>query len=147
MSTLTATATATAAAATPEVSVRRLNAMRAGYLFMGLGLAVVKWPMLTDAHTLPLFEGVTWALLTALSLGALLGLRHPVAMLPVLLFETTWKLLWLATVALPQALNGGLDAATTELVVRCSLVVVIFVVTPWRFVWARYARAGGDPWR
>jgi hypothetical protein len=52
---------------TPDLSVRRLNAMRAGYLFMGLGLAVVKWPLLPGAHTLPLYEGVTLCLLTAMS--------------------------------------------------------------------------------
>lgn len=130
-----------------ELSVPRLNAMRAGYLLMGLGLAVVKWPLLPDAHALPLFEGVTWALLTAMSLLALLGLRHPAAMLPVLVFETTWKLLWLGVVALPRALDGGVDAAFSEIAVNCSLVVVIIAVTPWRFVWQRYLRAPGDPWR
>jgi hypothetical protein len=114
---------------------------------MGLGLAVVKWPMLPDAHTLPPWEGVTWALLTAMSLLAWLGLRYPVAMLPVLLFEATWKLLWLAVVALPRALDGGLDAATSEIAVNCSLVVVIIAVIPWRHVRSRYLRAAGDPWR
>ncbi|MFC5175241.1 hypothetical protein [Nocardioides taihuensis] len=135
------------ATASRPLSVRRVNAMRAGYLLMGLGLAVRKWPLLPDAHALPLFEGVTWALLTAMSLLALLGLRHPVALLPVLLFETTWKVLWLTTVALPRFLDGGLDAATSEVAVNCSLVVVIIAVTPWDHVWRRYVRAAGDPWR
>ena len=70
--------------------------MRAGYLLMGLGLALVKWPLLTNASTMPLYEGVTLCLLTAMSLLALLGLRYPVRMVPVLLFEVAWKLLWLA---------------------------------------------------
>ena len=130
-----------------ELSPTRLNLMRAGYLLMGVGLALVKWPLLPHAATLPLYEGVTLCLLTALSLLAFLGLRHPVALLPVLLFESVWKLLWLALVALPRAIGGGLDAATMETVINCSLVVVILAVTPWPYVWRHFAAATGDPWR
>ena len=77
-------------------------------------------------------------MLTAMSLLALLGLRHPVRMLPVLLFEALWKVLWLSLVALPLALGDGLDTATTDVLVNCSLVVVIIAVVPWRHVWQRY---------
>ena len=113
----------------------RLHLMRAGYLFMGLGLAVVKWPLFVDGvDSLPLVEGVVACLLTAMSLLAVLGLRYPVKLLPVLLFESAWKLLWLGVVALPRAVAGDLDAATEEVVVSCSLVVVILAVTPWRYV-------------
>jgi hypothetical protein len=125
----------------------RLHAMRGGYLFMGGGLALVKWPLLPDAHTMPLYQGVTLCLLTALSLLALLGLRHPVALLPVLLLETTWKLLWLSLVALPNAAAGDLDAARTDILVNCSLVVVIIAVIPWRYVWRTYIGSPGDRWR
>jgi hypothetical protein len=130
-----------------DLSVARLNLMRTGYLLMGVGLALVKWPLLADASTMPLYEGVTLCLLTAVSVLALVGLRHPVAMLPVLLFESVWKILWLALVALPRIAGGSLDTATTETLINCSLVVVIIAVTPWRFVWRRYVRASGDRWR
>jgi hypothetical protein len=35
----------------PELSLTRLHMMRAGYLLMGIGLAVVKWPLFSQAHT------------------------------------------------------------------------------------------------
>lgn len=133
-------------AVTAELSLTRLNLMRAGYLFMGLGLALVKWPLLPDAPSMPLYEGVTLTMLVAMSLGALLGLRHPVMMLPVLVFESAWKVLWLGLVALPQALGDGLDSGTTDMLVKNSLVVVILAVIPWRYVWRRYVRATGDRW-
>jgi hypothetical protein len=133
--------------AAPELRLHRLHLMRAGYLLMGVGLAVVKWPLLPTADSMPVFEGVVTSLLVALSLLAFLGLRYPVAMLPVLLFETAWKLIWLAAVALPKALAGDLDAATQEVLVSCSLVVVVIAVTPWRLVWCRYVQAPGDRWR
>jgi hypothetical protein len=145
MSTLTAAGTSVGTTH-PELSLTRLNLMRGGYLFMGLGLALVKWPLLPDASTMPLYEGVTLTMLVAMSLGALLGLRHPVTMLPVLLFESAWKLLWLGLVALPQAVGDGLDSATSEMLVKNSLVVVILAVVPWRYVWQRYVRTTGDRW-
>jgi hypothetical protein len=141
------TTTAAAPPVRSDPSLLRLYLLRAGYLLMGAGLAVVKWPLLPGAATLPLYEGVTLCLLTALSLLAFLGLRYPIKLLPVLLFESTWKILWLTLVAVSQATNGGLDAATTDIAVNCSLVVVILAVTPWRYVWQHYVRATGDRWR
>jgi len=137
----------TAPASTAGLSVRRLNVMRAGYLFMGLGLVVVKWPLLPDAHTLPLYEGVTVCVLTAMSLFALLGVRYPAKLLPLLLLEATWKVLWLSVVALPTAIAGDLDAATTTVLVNCSFVIVIAAVIPWRYVWRRYVLEKREPWR
>ena len=131
----------------PDLSLTRLHLMRAGYLLMGVGLALLKWPQLGDAQGLPLYEGVTLCLLTAMSLLAFLGLRYPVKLLPVLLFESAWKLLWLALVALPKATTSDLDPATTQTVISCSLVVVILAVTPWPYVWRNYVRATGDRWR
>lgn len=119
----------------------RLHLMRAGYLLMGLGLAVVKWPLLAGVSTMPLHEGITLCLLTAMSVLALVGLWRPVRMLPVLLFESLWKLLWLGLVALPHLLDDTLDGAMAEVAVNCSLVVVIIAVIPWRHVWATYVRS------
>ena len=130
-----------------DLSSRQLSAMRAGYGLMGVGLALSRWPQLPGARDLPLYEGVTLCLLTAMSLLALLGLRHPVKLLPVLLFESAWKVLWLGSVALPGAVGGDLDRATIDVALNCALVVVIIAVVPWRHVWRSYVRAAGDPWR
>lgn len=121
-----------------SLTTARLNLMRAGYLFIGLGLVIAKWPLLGTASGRPLYEGVTLSMLTAMSILALLGLRHPVRMLPILLFETLWKLIWLSLVALPETLGAGPDTETIEVMVNCSLVVVVIAVVPWRHVWARY---------
>ena len=130
-----------------DLSLTRLHLLRAGYLLMGIGLALVKWPVLPDASSLPLYEGVTLCLLTAMSLLAFLGLRYPIKLLPVLLLESAWKLLWLALVALPKATTSELDSATTQTVISCSVVAVILAVTPWPYVWRNYVRATGDRWR
>jgi hypothetical protein len=138
---------ATAAADKVDLSLPRLYALRAGYLFMGLGLAAVKWPHLADAADLSLYEGVTLCLLAAMSVLALLGLRYPVRLMPVLLFESAWKLLWLGVVALPRALDGDLDSATTQVLTNCTFVVVILAVVPWPHVVRSYLWTPGDRWR
>lgn len=143
----TTTSVTRTASVLPDLSLLRLHLMRAGYLLMGVGLAIVKWPLLPGASALPPYEGVTLCLLTAMSLLAFLGLRYPVRLLPVLLFEVAWKILWLGLVALPKAVAGTHDAQTTEILINCSLVVVIVAVTPWRYVWRHYALAPGDRWR
>ena len=95
MSTTTSTPTTAQAAPTTaaDLSLTQLHLMRAGYLLMVVGLALKKWPLLPDAHTMPLYEGVTLCILVAMSLLAFLGLRYPVKLLPLLLFESAWKLL------------------------------------------------------
>ncbi len=130
-----------------EVPLYRLHLMRIGYLVMGLGLAVVKWPeVIGYDRSTPLHEGVVAVLLTAMSLLAFLGLRYPVRLLPILLFETLWKLIWLSVVALPALVAGDVDQAMSETIVNCSLVVIIVAVIPWRYVWEHYATARGDRW-
>jgi hypothetical protein len=134
--------------AVEEPSIRRLTVMRFGYLFVGVGLAITKWPVLIgDARSLPVMEAVVDCLLTAMSLMAFLGLRYPIRMLPILLFETAWKLIWIGAVAIPHLASGSMDTATSEVLFSCSFVVVILAVIPWGYVWRRFALSPGDAWR
>ena len=131
-----------------ELPLYRLNLMRVGYAVMSFGLVAVKWPLLvTHPDPWPLFEGVETCILVAMSLLALLGLRYPVRLLPILLFECAWKLIWLSVVAAPQLVAGTMDAATRDVMGSFLPVVVVFAVVPWRYVWQQYVAAKGDPWR
>jgi hypothetical protein len=131
-----------------KLSTRRLNVMRFGYAVMGVGLAIVKWPVLIqDARSLPVMEGVVTCLLTAMSLLAFLGLRYPVRMLPILLFEVAWKVIWIAVIAIPHLVSDDMNAATREVLFSCSFIVIILAVVPWGYAWRRYARTPGDAWR
>ena len=135
------------AAAHPDLAMWRINLMRGGYLLMAVGLALVKWPLLGDAASLPVYEGVTLALLTAMSLLAIVGVLRPVKLLPVLLFETVWKVLWLALVAVPHLLAGDMSAEMTKVFVSFAPEVIIIAVTPWNYVWRTYGRARVEAWR
>ena len=125
----------------------RVNIMRLGYGLMAFGIAAAKWPVLPGAASLPVYEGVVAALLTAVSLLAFLGLRYPVKLLPLLVLESAWKLIWLAAVAVPHVAAGDMSDEMGRILFNVSLVVVILAVTPWDYVWKAYVRAPGDPWR
>jgi len=130
----------------PSLSQRRLNIMRIGYFLMGVVLAIIKWPLLLDHETWTLAQGTVDCLLIAMSVLALIGLRYPTKMLPILLFEVTWKLLWLGVVAVPLWLHGTLEGDTRAQAGTVLWVVVIIAVIPWRYVFAQYVAAPGDPW-
>jgi hypothetical protein len=131
-----------------DIAPYRLNLLRAGYGLLIVGLGLVIWPsILNPAETWEPDRGVIVAMLGALSLLALIGLRHPLRMLPILFWEMTWKAIWLLRVALPQSLGGGMDEATTQTAIECALAVLIAAVVPWDHVWRTYVIGAGDRWR
>lgn len=138
-----------AAAVTP-LPTYRLNIMRVGFLVMGVGLALVKWPLFFKdggVASLPVFEGVVAAILTAMSLLAFLGLRYPIQLLPLLVLESLWKLIWLAAVGLPKLVADEMTDETRNVFLSVCLVVIVLAVTPWDYVWKTYFRTPGAPWR
>jgi hypothetical protein len=131
-----------------EVSPLRLWVMRAMYLVMAVGIGNMIWPLiLSHGSSLPRMTGVAWSLLGTIGLLALLGLRYPLQMIPLLLFELSWKAIWLAAFALPRWLDGTLDEAMRTSIFETSLGAILILVIPWRYVWANYVARPGDPWR
>jgi hypothetical protein len=130
-----------------QLALWQINLLRVGYLVMGVGLALVKWPLLFHHQTWSLDEGTIECLLVAMSVLALIGVRHPVRMLPILLFEVAWKVLWLGVIALPLWVDDKLDGATRTQVGAVLWVGIIIAVIPWRHVLTQYVGAPGDPWR
>ncbi len=131
-----------------EVSTFRLYLMRGLYLLIAVGLGSMIWPGIIH-HAKPWghMQGVANALLAALSALALVGVRYPLQMLPLLLFELLWKAIWLIAVALPLWSANQLDPDTRETVTACLLGVVLCpLVIPWRYVIANYLRKPGDRW-
>ena len=131
-----------------EVSLFRLYLLRAMYLLIVVGLGIVIWPGVIH-HDKPwgLMQGVVNCMLASFSLLSLLGLRYPLQMLPLLLWELTWKTIWLLVVALPLWSSGQMDAATWSTTTDCLVVAIIPFVIPWRYVFAHYLRKPGDRWR
>lgn len=134
-----------------EVSTFRLYLLRAMYLFMAVGLAIVKLPALLHPENLSPGDSVIISVLGAFALLAVLGIRYPLKMLPLLFFEFVWKSIWVVAFGLPQSLSGGLDPnisfGGTETLIACLVgVVLVPLVTPWGYVLKHYVKAPGDRW-
>jgi len=125
----------------------RLNLMRVGYFVMVAGLAVTKWPELLAHEPWELAHGTVLTMLVAMSVLALLGLRYPQRMLPILLFEVGWKAIWFGVVALPLWLGGDLTGATREQAVKVLWGIIVVAVIPWRHTINQFLLTRGDGWR
>src|SRR4051812_42003586 len=98
-----------------DVSTLRLYLLRALYLLIFIGQGAIQWPLLiAGASAVPFWRGVGAAMLGAMALVAGLGVRYPLQMLPLLLFEFAWKLIWVLAILLPKWLGHDMDASTTE---------------------------------
>lgn len=131
-----------------SVSAVRLNVLRAVYLVIALGMGLQVWPeIVTGSGNWLNAAGTVKAILGALTLLSLLGLRYPLQMLPLLFWEMAWKTIWLLVVALPAWRGGRIDAETTGNAFACGLVVLVYAAIPWRYVLRRYAGATAERWR
>ncbi len=131
-----------------DVSLLRLYLLRALYLLVVVGLGATVWPsFLFHPKPWEAMRGVIACMLVAFSLLSLLGLRYPLQMLPVLLWELLWKAAWLLVIVLPMWSAGRIDAVTAAMVPSMLMVVIIPFILPWRYMYARYLKLPGDRWR
>jgi hypothetical protein len=135
-----------------EVSTFRLYLLRAMYVFMAVGLAIFKLgPAILHPENLSPQDGVIVSVLGGFALLAVLGIRYPLKMLPLLFFEFVWKVIWVVAFGVPLLLSGGLDPNVsfggTETLINCLLgIVLVPLVTPWGYVLEHYLKAPGDRW-
>jgi hypothetical protein len=131
------------------VSTFRLYVLRATYLLLVVGLGIQIWPGILDPpRDLEHMRSVVRSLLGAVALLAVLGLRYPLRMLPLLLFELVWKSIWVLAFGLPLWSAGALAGGTRETWNDCLVSIVLFLlVIPWGYVLAQYVKQPGDGWR
>ena len=129
-----------------EVSLSRLHVLRATYLLLVIGLGGMIVPDLVS-HPL-LSRGVIPSLLGAVWVLAFVGLRYPLEMLPLLLFEFAWKSIWMMAYGLPQWSAGQSPSTFTEDSFNIGLGVVLMpLVIPWGYVYRHYVKQPGARWR
>jgi len=130
------------------ISVTRLNLLRSGYLLLILGIGLGMWPvLLREGPQLELMHGAALSMLCAVGLLALLGLRYPLQMLPLLMFEMTWKIIWTLRIAVPLWSAGRLDANFMATLAACAVAVVFPFIIPWNHVLKAYVRRPAEAWR
>jgi hypothetical protein len=129
-----------------EVSLARLYVLRAAYLLLIVGIGGMVGPEILN-HPIA-SRGVIAALLGGVWVLAFLGLRYPLQMLPVLMFEFVWKLIWIAAYGYPQWAAGQLTPVTSDDLFNTLFgAIVMPLVIPWGYVWRRYVKQPGARWR
>ena len=129
-----------------EVSLTRLYVLRAAYLLLIVGLGAMIVPELLS-HPLA-SRGVIASLLGAVWVLAFVGLKFPLEMLPLLMFEFAWKTIWMIAYGLPQWSAGQFPPTFSEDFFNIALGVILMpLVIPWGYVWRRYVKRSGARWR
>jgi len=129
-----------------DVSLLRLYILRATYLLLVAGLGQMILPELASHE--PLARGVVPSLLGGIWLLALVGLRYPLRMLPLLMFEFVWKAVWLFDYGLPQWYSGHFPQTFAgDFQAIAAGVILMPIVIPWGYVYRHYFRASGDRWK
>jgi hypothetical protein len=128
-----------------EVSLARLYVLRAIYLLLVIGGGIVFLPQLIGHE--PSARGVIPSMLGGVWLLACFGLRYPLQMLPILLFELVWKTIWLIDYGLPQWRAGVNTAVFTEDFKAIAFApVLLILIVPWGYVFRHYLKKPGARW-
>jgi hypothetical protein len=129
-----------------EVSLARIYVLRATYLLLVIGLGAMIVP---DVVSHPVISrGVIPSLLGAVWVLAFVGLKYPLEMLPLLMFEFAWKSIWMVAYGLPQWSAGQLPPTFAEDSFNIGLGVILMpLVIPWGYVYRHYVKQSGARWR
>ena len=138
-----------AARTQPDLPLYRFYVLRAMYLLIALAQGSQTWPAIVrHTHHWDMWHGVGMSFIGALTALALVGVRYPVKMLPLLIFEFAWKLLWVLAIWLPLWFGHRVDADNGDIAFSIILgVVLVPLVLPWGYIWQNYVIAAGDRWR
>ena len=129
-----------------EVSLTRIYVLRATYLLLVIGLGGMVVPEVVSHPVIS--RGVIPSLLGAVWLLAFVGLKYPLTMLPLLMFEFAWKSIWMLAYGLPQWYAGQLPATFAEDSFNIGVGVILMpLVIPWGYVYRHYVKQSGARWR
>ncbi len=122
--------------------VRNINIylLRLLYVLMFFVLGRITWThVLTHQGPWEPTNAVAWCVWTAFATLAGIGIIRPVKMLPIVLLEIFYKMLWLILVAYPLWSAGTLAGSPAEEITSQFLWVLLpIVAVPWGYVFVNY---------
>ena len=96
----------------------------------------------------PAARGMQESMVAGLWVCAFLGLRHPLRMLPILLFAFVSTTLWLIDYGLPQWLSAAATPQMQADLLAVGTAPLLFGLTiPWGYVWRHYVAQPAERWR
>jgi len=123
------------------VSKFRIYLLRFFYLLIFVLLGYEVWTeIFTHKGSWELLPGVAFSFWVAFSTLAILGILHPLKMIPLLLVQISYKLIWLIMVAYPLWSANKLTASSAQGLGEVNLksIVIDLLVIPWSYVLKNY---------
>jgi hypothetical protein len=129
-----------------EVSLVRMYVIRVGCLASVIALGSSALPDLIWPD--PMARGMISGILGGLWVMVAIGIRYPLKMMPIFLFEFVWKTIWLLAFGLPQWLAGAGSPRLSEDLIGIGLFpIVVGLIIPWGYVWRHYVVEPSERWR
>src|SRR5580698_9935833 len=129
------------------VPLWRLYLLRALYGILAAAEGSIQLQAFLHHAHWTLANGAVHSFLLALALLSIVGIRYPLAMLPLLFYEILWKMIWLLGIALPLWAANQLDADTRKSFFEIAPVIILLPLLPWGYIYANYLKKPGDRWR
>jgi hypothetical protein len=114
--------------------------LRLLYTLMFLFLTYTSWTHIVH-HTGPWdpANSAAWFMWVSFGVIAVIGIRRPLKMLPIVLLEIVYKTAWLIVVALPLYRRNELAGTPAESMAdNFMLVILPIVAMPWRYFFRTY---------
>jgi hypothetical protein len=129
------------------VPLWRLYVLRVLYAILAIAEGSIQLQaFLHHPHWTPT-SGAAHSFLLALALLSIAGIRYPLAMVPLLVYEILWKMIWLCGFALPLWLANQVDADTRKAFFEIAPVIILVPLLPWGYIVSNYLKKPGDRWR
>ena len=129
-----------------NISLFRLYLLRALYALLAAAEGSIQIRLFLHHSHWTQATGVAHCFLLALAVLSIIGVRYPLKMLPLLIYEILWKSIWLVGIALPLWLADQVDADTRKGFFEIGPVIVLIPVIPWPYVFQTYIAKPGDRW-
>ena len=123
------------------VSKFRIYLLRFFYLLIFVLLGREVWTeIFTHKGLWQPLPGVAFSFWAAFSTLAILGILHPLKMIPLLLVQISYKLIWLIIVAFPLWSANHLTGSSAQALAEVNLksIVIDLLVIPWSYVLKNY---------
>jgi len=122
--------------------VRPINIylLRVFYFLMAAFVATDSWSaIISHEGEWDRFRAVALCVWAAYATLSVLGLIHPLKMLPIMIFMIFYKSLWLFVVAYPLWRDGALAGSPAEAMARVFIWVPLpILAVPWTYVFKNY---------
>jgi hypothetical protein len=130
-----------------EAALWQLYGLRILFALIAVAQGAIQLPLFFNHPHWTVMSGAAHSFLLALALLSFVGIRYPLRMLPLMIYELAWKMIWLLGIWLPLWLAGHVDADMQQTFPQITPIVVVIPFIPWRYVFAKFVKAPGDRWR